>query len=145
MASPSPQHPPIGPDTRWLRAAGYLIDLLPPIPILLFGVVPIAGPMIVCVFLTPYWLLRDVFGGSLGKRVVGLRVVSADGRFANRRSLVLRNVPLALAPALLFIPLIGPFLAAPTGFVVVVVEAIGVLSQAQRIGDRLAGTMVVAR
>jgi len=79
------------------------------------------------------WVYFVVFeattGRSLGKRVVGLRVVSNDGRPIGWRAAALRNL-LRAADAL------------PTGYLVGL-ASMAMSSRFQRLGDLVAGTMVV--
>lgn len=72
-----------------------------------------------------YFLLRDVAGRSLGKRLTGLTVVNGAGQPAGTASLIIRNVPIAI-----------PF--------VVIVEYVVMRqsSDARRLGDRWANTRV---
>ncbi len=93
-----------------------------------------------------YILVRDgLFGGgrSVGKKLVGLRVVSAEGAetAVSYRESVIRNAPLAAACILVLIPYVGWILTA------VVAAAEGLTSlgdeRGMRIGDMLARTMVV--
>ena len=58
------------PADKGTRVAGYLIDVLPAIVLGLFGLIPIMGPIMAGLMLTPYWLLRDVTGSSLGKLIL---------------------------------------------------------------------------
>jgi len=130
---------------KWVRVAGYFIDVIPAIFLALVGLIPIAGPILAGLLLTPYWLLRDVFGVSLGKLLLGTRIVMLDGRPAPAGARVLRNLPLMVGPALLLIPLLGYFLGPSVTGIIVFVEGILVLSNGSRIGDRLAGTVIVKR
>ncbi len=144
-----PQAPPAMPtaaatqDIRGLRVAAYLIDVLPTLLVGLFGLIPLIGLMIVGFFLLPYWLLRDITGGSLGKLLLGLRVVAATGGPSSAGQRIVRNLPLVVAPGLMMIPLLGYLLAIPAGLIVVVAEAIVLLTQGNHLGDRLAGTTVI--
>jgi len=130
------------PADKGIRAAGYLIDVLPGIVIGLFGFIPIIGPMIAGFLLAPYWLLRDVTGASLGKLVLKTKVVRKDLQPASVGARVLRNLPLAIGPAFLIIPLLGYFLGPSITGVIVLIETIFVLTQGERVGDRIAGTTV---
>src|SRR5947207_15688132 len=96
---------------KGVRVAGYLIDLLPAVLIGLIGLIPIAGIILAGLLLTPYWLLRDIGGASLGKIVLGTRVTRKDGSPASVGARVLRNIPLAIGPALMIIPFPGHRLA----------------------------------
>ncbi len=81
-------------------------------------------------------------GGSLGKLALGVRVRNRDGSEATIGSRVLRNVTIAFGPALLVIPLLGYVLAALTASLLIVTETIMLLTQGERLGDKLAGTAV---
>ena len=130
---------------KGIRVAGYLIDVLPAIVLGLFALIPIMGPIMAGLLLTPYWLLRDITGSSLGKLILRTMVVRKDGQPASTGARILRNLPLALGPAFLIIPFLGYFLAPATAGVTVLVEAIMLLSQGERVGDRIAGTTVVKK
>jgi len=130
---------------KGLRAAGYLIDVLPAILLGLFGIIPIVGPIIAGFLLAPYWLLRDVTGASIGKLILGLKVARKDGQPATVGARVLRNLTLAIGPGLLIIPILGYVLGPVTAFIAVSVETILLLSSGERLGDRMAGTTVVKR
>jgi uncharacterized RDD family membrane protein YckC len=143
-ASPFPQTAPatdIG-----LRAGAYLIDLLPLIPVvLLLGWIPIIGGMLLGLILSSYWLLRDIAGAGLGKTILGLRVVFKDGSPSAASSRILRNLPLAVGPALLIIPFFGYFLAPPVTVIVLVTEIVLLVTKNERLGDMLAGTTVLKK
>lgn len=128
---------------KGVRAAGYLIDVLPAVLLGLFGLIPLAGPIIAGLLLTPYWLLRDVVGASIGKLMLGERIESLDGSPAGVGARILRNLPLAVGPAFLILPIIGYFLGPLVSGVVVLVETILLLSSGERLGDRIAKTVVV--
>lgn len=127
------------------RVAAYFIDVIPAIVLGLFGFIPVVGVIIAGLLLTPYWLLRDVTGASLGKHVLGLRVSQRNGLPAGIGARVLRNIPLAIGPSLLIIPLLGYLLGPPVACVMVLVETILLLAQGERLGDKLAGTTVVRK
>ncbi len=128
-----------------IRLCAYLIDCISALFIGLFNLIPIAGAVICGLLATPYWLLRDVTGASLGKLVLGIRVVSKDGGNSTVGQRVLRNLTLAIGPALLIIPLLGILLAAIIGGVIGLVEIIFILTQRERVGDRFAKTVVVRK
>jgi uncharacterized RDD family membrane protein YckC len=130
---------------KGIRVAGYFIDVVPTLLVLFVGWIPIIGLMLAGAFLVPYWLLRDVAGASLGKMLLGLKVVAKDGQPASTGARVLRNLPLSLGPACALIPVLGYVIAAPVAGIVVLVEAIMLLSQGERLGDRLAKTAVVKK
>jgi uncharacterized RDD family membrane protein YckC len=95
--------------------------------------------------LGPYWLLRDIGGASLGKLALGMRVVSQNGQPASKGARVLRNLPLIAAPLCMLIPILGYVLVLPVGAIVLLVEGIMLLSQGSRLGDKMAGTVVVKK
>lgn len=74
-------------------------------------------------------VLEATSGRSLGKRALGVRVVSTNGRPIGWRAASLRNL-LRAADAL------------PTGYIIGLVS-MGMTSRFQRLGDLVAGTMVV--
>jgi uncharacterized RDD family membrane protein YckC len=92
-----------------------------------------------------YILVRDgLFSQqSAGKRIFGLRVVSADdpGRALSFRESIIRNMPLAIAFLLFRVPYAGWILCP----LVLVVEALAALGdeRGMRIGDLLARTCAV--
>lgn len=133
------------PADKGIRVVGYLIDVLPAILIGLLGLIPVVGGVLAGLFLTPYWLLRDIGGASLGKVVLGMAVMQKDGGPARPGARIVRNIPLAIGPLLLIIPLLGYILAPPVSFIVLIIEAIMLLTQGERLGDKLAGTVVVKK
>lgn len=128
-----------------IRICAYLIDCIPAMFMGLFNLIPIAGAVIFGLLATPYWLLRDVTGASLGKLLLGLRVVSKDGSDSTVGQRVLRNLTLAIGPALLIIPFLGIILCAIIGGTIGLVEIIFFLTQRERLGDRFAKTTVVRK
>src|SRR5690349_362430 len=134
------------------RAIAYLIDM-----IVCYGVVLIIGLVVVLAFVgdktagelgssakagggvvllalfAAQWVYFVVFEGmtgrSLGKRAVGVRVVSTNGRPIGWRAASLRNL-LRAADAL------------PTGYLAGL-ASMAMTSRFQRLGDLVAGTMVV--
>ena len=128
------------------RIEAGIIDVLP-----FLGVVALAG------FLAPrvtqtmafiigsrmlfgaYLLLRDFAGASPGKRARKLRVVNADGQPADGTQLFLRNTTIAAVPFCADVPI-----AAPLSLLLLAIEVVTWLVRGQRIGDMLAGTMVVS-
>ena len=92
-----------------------------------------------------YLLVRDGLfeGRSAGKKLVGLRVVSADdeGRPCGYRESIIRNVTLAAAYLLFLIPYAG-WVLGPLALAVEYLTAAGD-DQGMRIGDMLARTRTV--
>ncbi len=111
----------------------------------LFGLIPYVGNIFAGLLLTPYWLLRDITGASLGKLLLGTTVVRKDGQPATVGARVLRNLPLAIGPAFLIIPLLGYLVGPPIAGLMVLIEGILVLTQGERLGDRMAGTAVMKK
>ena len=77
-----------------------------------------------------YWVLEGLFGTTLGKLVMNLRVVRVDGSKIDLRKSLIRNL-------LRLIDAIGVYLV---GFLVAVFS-----QKRQRLGDHAAGTIVVQR
>jgi uncharacterized RDD family membrane protein YckC len=130
---------------KWLRVAGYFIDVVPALILSLVSLIPFIGLIFAGILLTPYWLLRDITGASLGKLALGMRVIGQNGQPASKGALMLRNLPLIAAPVCMIIPVLGYFLFAPVALIVVLVEAVMLLSQGSRLGDKMAGTVVVKK
>lgn len=128
---------------KWLRVAGYLIDVIPAVILGLVSLIPVVGLIFAGLLLGPYWLLRDVGGRSLGKLLLGMKIVQLNGQPASAGARVLRNLPLIAAPLCMLIPLLGYVLTVPVALVVILVEGIMLLSQGSRLGDKMAGTLVV--
>jgi uncharacterized RDD family membrane protein YckC len=117
------------------------------------GFIPWLGGLLA----TGYWLVRDGLDlefmdhRSIGKKLMKLRPVTADGQPTEMVASVKRNWPLAfggVAQLLLFIPIIGWILLIPVVFIafaVGIVEVVLVItdSEGRRLGDRFAGTRVV--
>ena len=130
---------------KWTRVAGYFIDLIPAVILGLVAMIPVIGLIFAGLLLGPYWLLRDISGASLGKLALGMKVVSLNGQPASKGARVLRNLPLIAAPLCMLIPFLGYVLVIPVGVIVLLVEGIMLLSQGSRLGDKMAGTVVVKR
>lgn len=97
-------------------------------------------------FLGASVLLQGVTGGTLGKLIVGIRVVDADGKICGAWRAFLRSAPFALGTLGYIWGTRGAMTAAgllATG--IVVVELVALLSRKnhQRFGDTAAGTFVV--
>jgi len=141
---PLPSGPDLGlavtPADKGIRVAGYLIDVVPAVVLGLFGLIPVLGSIIAGLLLAPYWLLRDTAGASIGKLILGYRVVLKDGRSAGVGARILRNLPLAVGPAFLVIPFLGYVLGPTISFVAILVEGILLLTGGERLGDKIAGT-----
>jgi uncharacterized RDD family membrane protein YckC len=125
---------------RWLA---FVIDCLLCVPIILFVLIPILGAIIVGLGMPAYWLLRDIRGASLGKLMLGLRVVQLDGQPATTGALMFRNLIYAAPHLLHFIPYLGTFLIIFLITPLKSLEALLVLATNRRLGDRMAGTIVI--
>jgi uncharacterized RDD family membrane protein YckC len=130
---------------RGIRIGAYVIDAIPAFFMWLLIVIPFIGPFLAGLLLTPYWLLRDVMGGSLGKVLLGLRVVAKDGQPATKGALVGRNLPLVIGPAMLVIPFLGYVFGPGAALVCLLLEIISLLATGERLGDKMAGTVVVRK
>jgi uncharacterized RDD family membrane protein YckC len=129
-----------------LRVGAYLIDVIPAILAgLAVGWIPIVGAVMLGFILFAYWLLRDITGSSIGKLVLGLRVVKKDGSPSGIKERILRNLPIAAGPGLLIIPLAGYAIAPPMAGILILTESVLLLAKNERLGDMLAGTTVVKK
>ncbi len=134
------------PADRLIRWLAWVIDVLIILPFLVpILLIPFIGGMIGSLLAVAYYLLRDIKGASLGKMLLGLRVVRKDGQPADQRALLMRNLTFAAPQLLHFIPFVGSFLSALVAVPVGLIESICVLVKNERIGDMLAGTMVVRK
>jgi uncharacterized RDD family membrane protein YckC len=94
-------------------------------------VTAVAGPWLILLWLGYYIVLEGLFGASLGKMFLGLCVVRLDGRPLSVGAIVVRNL-LRIVDALPAFYLIGGIGVLVTGY-------------SQRLGDKWAGTTVIAR
>jgi uncharacterized RDD family membrane protein YckC len=126
------------------RAIGKAIDfVLVGILLLIPRVGILAAPL--------YMLIADGFfdGRSVGKKLVGLRVVlsdpSVEGRRCTFRQSLIRNLPYAAVVFLANIPIVGLFIILPLGVFFLAVEAYFVWADDRgvRVGDIYAGTQVI--
>lgn len=137
--------PGAGQDFMVKRAVAYFIDAI------ILGVlaqITIFGAL-ACL---AGWLLRDVVieGRSPGKKIMGLRAMTASGGPVTINESVRRNAPFALygvAAVLGHLSFAGALLSIPLLFAaagIALVEAIMVLTGKERFGDQLAGTKAVS-
>ncbi len=114
--------------------------------------VPILGGIVS----TVYVLTKDVIAyeitknpdfknRSIGKKIMGLEVVSLEGQDMDWVISVRRNLPLAISSVCSIVPIIGWIVGAIIGFVISIAEVIFVLTdnKGRRLGDRWADTQVV--
>ena len=126
------------------RLVGKAIDLI--IVIALASVLYPAGPL--AAFL--YILVGDGFqqGRSLGKRIVGLRVVNTiTGKPADFKDSIVRNSTVAVPVLFFMIPVLGWALWILIGIPILVIEVYLMtrLDQHARLGDTMADTQVLER
>ncbi|WP_213950657.1 RDD family protein [Tepidanaerobacter syntrophicus] len=114
--------------------------------------IPILGALVSAVYLLTKDAIAfeitknpDFKNRSLGKKVMGLEVVSFDGSDIDWTISLKRNLPLAIGSAFGIVPIIGWVVGGIIGFVMVIVEAVLVISddKGRRLGDRWANTQVV--
>lgn len=122
------------------RLGGYLMDVLISLPLVFF-----AGTGFGAIALIAYWLFRDVNGASLGKLVVGTKVVGRNGGPASTQQRIVRNIVLVLPMLVDFIPVIGVFFGQGAFGLVSLLECIFLLATGERISDKLADTAVVRK
>lgn len=94
-------------------------------------VTAVAWPWLVLLWLAYYTVPESLFGASVGKMFLGLRVVRVDGRPLSVGAIFVRNL-LRIVDALPAFYLLGGLAVLMTGY-------------SQRLGDRWARTTVVAR
>jgi uncharacterized RDD family membrane protein YckC len=127
------------------RILAFILDSFIAIPIGIVAIIPIVGQLIATMLLLPYWLFRDFGGGSIGKRLFGLRVVDYEGNIASGASRLKRNSLFGAAVVLLAIPVIGD-IGMPLAFTVVCfIEIVMMATRGERIGDREAKCLVVKK
>ncbi len=113
----------------------------------IIGLVPVVGGLVGAA----YMLLRDgleldfMDGRSLGKKVMKLRPVRLDGGPMDIATSVKRNIPFAIGPVIMIIPILGWILGPIISLIIGLVESVLVLtdSEGRRMGDKLADTMVI--
>jgi len=127
------------------RAFGYLIDCLPIFVLSFVSLIPFIGVIIAGLIGVAYWLLRDISGASLGKLAMGIRVASKSGGPASVGARIARNITIAIPSMVVAIPLIGYFAGPACGVVMIFLEIFMLLGAGERIGDKIAGTMVVKK
>ncbi|HEY2848124.1 MAG TPA: RDD family protein, partial [Pyrinomonadaceae bacterium] len=125
------------------RLGALLIDVLCAIPLGFLAIIPFLG-IIGAPLACAYWISRDSFfgGQSIGKKVVGLKVIKPDGSPFLWADSVKRNI-IYFALLVLMIPVYGIFFNAFLSGPLSLAELIMVLTGGQRIGDRMGGTYVV--
>ena len=136
------------------RIIAFIIDA---VASMIVGLIPLAGGIIGAV----YMLLRDALPiealeyKSIGKKFLKLSVVNIEGPTSkiNYAASAKRNWMFALGPIMLFflfIPIVGWIIDILIGiavFVLVIIEVIKIFSDEKgvRLGDKMAGTMVIEK
>lgn len=144
-----------------IRLGGWLIDVVGLviclIPVIVLGaifglipflniiLVPLIGLLVIPAVAVTYHLLRDslINGRSAGKHLLKMRVMSKDGSPAPMKARVLRNILFALPLVFMILPIIGHLIGGLLAFAVMVTEVIVLLSTGERVGDKIANTVVV--
>ncbi|HEV2705056.1 MAG TPA: RDD family protein, partial [Pyrinomonadaceae bacterium] len=86
---------------------------------------------------------RDSQGASLGKSLFGMRVIGKDGREATTGARVLRNLLFAIPAFIMIVPILGHILGSFLAFIIVITELVSLLASGERLGDKLANTVVI--
>ena len=125
----------------WERYIGYLLEIF---PVVIISFLPVVGPLLAVAYL----LARDAIfpGQSFGKKILKLKVIDqVSGKPASMRESVIRNFPLAMNFFFPLVPIIGHLIGGVTGTIVFVIEAIAIATDKEhrRLGDKLAGTIVI--
>lgn len=127
------------------RIVAFIIDWVLSVPFQFIGVIPFIGQFLSLMFLIPYWLLRDVGGASIGKRLMGLRVVNYQGETAAFGTRVRRNLILAFPFLVIILPVLGAVAAALAFFAVALIELTLLFVRGERLSDRDTKCLVVSR
>lgn len=109
--------------------------------------VPVIGALIGAA----YMLVRDglefdfMKNRSIGKHVMKLRPVRLDGGPVDITTSIKRNIPFAIGPAIMIIPIIGWIIGPIVAMAIGVIEIVLVLtdSEGRRLGDKFADTKVI--
>ena len=126
-----------------VRIAAVLVDMLPTLLLVPVIWISVIGQLFGGLILLIYWLLRDVFGRSLGKKALGLDIRTMSGAAPGPGALVVRNLTISVSFFAYMLPFIGYPLFLTLESLMNIIELILVISTGARLGDRLAGTVVV--
>jgi len=132
--------------TRFLAALidGMVVGIL--------TLVPLVGLLAAAVYMLTkdgivYELTKnqEFEGRSIGKRILGLKVVRLDNMEMDISTSARRNLTLGLGSLIALVPIIGWILGVIIGAIMNIVEMLFVLmdSEGRRLGDKWAGTQVV--
>jgi uncharacterized RDD family membrane protein YckC len=127
------------------RVLGFAIDFAISMIAAILLVIPGLGQILAALIWTVYFLFRDINGASLGKMAVGNVVISKNGGPASARQKILRNVLLVLPDLTEWIPLVGLLTGSTVLLIVLGVEGLSLMATGERLGDKIAGTLVVKR
>lgn len=86
----------------------------------------------------------DFKNRSIGKKIMGLEVVSLEGKDIDWTISVKRNLPIAIGSAFGIVPILGWIIGSIVGFALMVVEIVLTVTDndGRRLGDRWANTQV---
>ncbi|NLU09906.1 MAG: RDD family protein [Tepidanaerobacter acetatoxydans] len=86
----------------------------------------------------------DFKNRSIGKKIMGLEVVSLEGKDIDWTISVKRNLPIAIGSAFGIVPILGWIIGSIVGLVLMVVETVLAVTDndGRRLGDRWANTQV---
>lgn len=130
----------------------FIASLIDGIVASLLIYVPILGGIVSTVYILTkdaiaYEITKnpDFKNRSLGKKIMGLEVVSMEGQDIDWSLSVRRNLPIALGSVCSIVPIIGLIIGAILGSIVSIIEIILVLTDehGRRLGDRWANTQVI--
>jgi uncharacterized RDD family membrane protein YckC len=110
-------------------------------------VIPVVGALVGAAYL----LVRDglefdfMKQRSIGKQVMKLRPVRLDGGPMDIVTSVKRNLPFAIGPVIMIIPILGWIIGPVIAMIIGVIEVVLVLTDAEgrRLGDKFADTKVI--
>lgn len=105
------------------------------------SIIGFVGSAINALIAAAWFLMRDALGLSVGKKILGLEVLSANGGVPTQDQLKKRNLTLAGGSACGVVPYIG----ALASLAVYLYEAFLLFTKGERYGDQMAGTMVVKK
>ncbi len=111
------------------------------------GLIPVAGGLVGAA----YMLVRDGLDiefmnmQSLGKKVMKLRAIRVDGQPMDLASSVKRNIPFAIGPIIMIVPILGWIIGPLVALIIGIIEIVLVLTddEGRRMGDRFAETKVI--
>lgn len=121
------------------------------------GALTVVVPFVGWILGAAYTLTRDALmyeltrdgdwkNRSIGKKLMGLQVVTLDGKDVDMALSVKRNIILAAGSLIAAVPIIGPLASGMVGGALGLVEILLALTDAhgRRLGDKLANTQVTA-